>query len=162
MRRLAWTLPVALLLLLALPALAGESVKCTLGTQDCLDKMATKLKNTGFVGIEYDKNEKTGILTVTNVIPGTPAEAAGLQKGDVLYALNGVVISDNNEEALKKARKEWQAGQQVTYTIRRDGADRQVSLTLGSMPADVMARWIGEHMMQHASVDPTKNDAVKK
>lgn len=161
MRRQVWTWTVLLVLAAAVPALAGYGEKCTAGTQDCLDKMAAKLKNSGFVGVELDRDETTGILTVTSVIPATPAEAAGIQKGDILYALNGVTISKGNEEALKAARAEWKPGQQVSYTIRRDGADRKVSLTLAPMPADVMAKWIGQHMMEHASVEVTKNEPTK-
>ena len=161
MRRQVSAWAVLLVLIAAVPAMAGYGEKCTAGTQDCLDKMATKLKSSGFVGVELDRDEKTSILTVKSVIPATPAAAAGIQAGDILYALNGVVISEGNEEALKKARAEWKPGQQVNYTIRRDGADREVSLTLAPMPADVMAKWIGQHMMDHASVEVTKSDPGK-
>jgi S1-C subfamily serine protease len=87
------------------------------------------------------------------VIPGSPAEKAGLQPGDVLYALNGVRIAQENYTALTKARKEWTPGQSVTYTIKREGVDREIALTLAPMPADVMARWIGEHMKEHEAAE---------
>lgn len=142
----------ALLALVALPAWAGEYEKCTLSTQACLDKMAEKMRNAGFVGVELDMDPKTGQSTVKRVFEGSPAAAANIQPGDVLYALNGVVISDANKEALAAAKKEWKPGQLVTYTIRRKGADRDVSVTLAPVPSEVMARWIGEHMLQHAAV----------
>jgi len=143
-----------LVLALAAPALAGsDGEKCTYSTQQCLDMMASKMKTGGFVGIELDMDPKTGLAVVQAIFPGTPAEAAGLQKGDVLYKLNGVVINDKNEDELMKARGEWKPGQQVTYIIQRDGSERTVNLTLAAMPADVMAKSIGKHMMQHASAE---------
>ena len=50
---------------------------------------------------------------------------------------------------LAKVRKEWKPGQSVKYTIKREGVDREISLTLAPMPADIMARWIGEHIKEH-------------
>ena len=134
-------------------ALAGEGKKCSYTTQECLDHMANKMKSSGWVGVELEENESTGGYTVMKVISGSPAETAGIQPGDVLYALNGVRISQDNHEALVKAKKDWKPGQSVKYTIKRNGADREVNLTLAPMPADVLARWIGQHMMEHATVE---------
>lgn len=143
------------LALAAAPALAGSTKgsKCTESTQTCLNYMATKMKDGGWVGVELDRNEATGLLVVTRVVEASPAEAAGIQPGDVLYALNGIEIRDDNQEALAAARKEWKAGQLVNYTIKRNGADRQVALTLAPMPADLLAKWIGQHMLEHATVE---------
>lgn len=148
--------PMLLILVAALVltfALAGEPVKkCPLPTQECLDKMAAKLKQSGWVGIEFDIDEKTGVRTIIRVIKDSPAEKAGLQPGDILVALNGVEFSKDNSDKLKKVTKEWSPGQSITYTVKREGAARQISLTLAPMPADVLARFIGEHMLEHASV----------
>ena len=80
-------------------------------------------------------------------------EGPVLQPGDVLRALNGVRLSGESSEALAKARKEWKPGQSVTYTIKRAGVDRNITLTLAPMPADVMARWIGEHLKEHEAAE---------
>lgn len=157
MLRRTWVIVLAWTLLATAWALAGESKKCNLSTQDCLDQMATKMKTYGWVGVELERDNESGTLTVLKVVPGSPAEAAGIQHGDTLYALNGVRIIKDNEEALTKARKEWKPGQSVTYTIHRGGAERQVTLTLAPMPADVLARYIGEHMLEHAGADLAAN-----
>ncbi len=154
MRRQTWLAVLALILFAAAPALAGgERKKCPYTTQECLDHMAAKMKDSGWVGVELDVDEATGAMSVKKVVPGSPAEKAGIQVGDVLAALNGVPITNDNDEALAKARKEWKPGQQVTYTIKRNGLDRKVDLTLAPMPADVMAAWIGNHMLEHVSMD---------
>jgi S1-C subfamily serine protease len=160
MRRWIGLFGLVIALVAATAAMAGEYEKCTVSTQDCLNKMAEKLRTAGWVGVELDKDEKTKVMTVKRVIDGSPAQAAGMQAGDVFYALNGVVIDDANKEALAQAKKEWKPGQLVTYTVKRDGSDRDVPLTLAPVPADVMARWIGEHMLQHASVEMAKSDAT--
>jgi len=136
-------------------AVAGDSsMKCTMPLKECLDRMSESLKTTGWVGIEFDNTcVVNGGYRVEKVIDGSPAQHSGLQPGDVLYALNGVPIAQENKEALAKARKEWKPGQSVTYTIRREGVDREIKLTLAPMPADVMARWIGEHMKMHAAAE---------
>ena len=139
------------------PSVAGESYKkCTMPVQECIDRMSSTLKTTGWVGIEFDDATVTnGGYKVVKVIPGSPAEKSGLQPGDVLYALNGVRIAQDNSAALAKARHEWKPGQSVTYTVKREGVDREIRLTLAPMPADVMARWIGEHMKQHEAAERT-------
>lgn len=149
---LKWIKTLAIVLIATVPLLfAGDSGKCKYSTQDCLDHMASKMKTSGWVGVELEHNEDTGALTVSKVVPGSPAEGAGIQPGDQLFALNGVEINDKNDEALAKARADWKPGQSVNYTIKRDGQERHVSLTLGQMPADVLARFVGQHMLEHAS-----------
>ncbi len=154
MLRGAWSRSLVLIVVAALPAFAGEyGKKCHESTQECLDHMAAKMKTSGWVGVELDMDDPSGGLKVLKVVPGSPAEAADIQPGDVLYALNGVRISNDNNEALARARKEWKPGQSVTYTIKRNGTDREVTLTLAPMPADVLAKWIGQHMLEHVTAD---------
>jgi len=160
MLRRTWVIVLVWTLLATAWALAGESKKCNLSTQDCLDQMTSKMKTYGWVGVELERNDETGTLTVLKVVPGSPAETSGIQPGDLLYALNGVRIIKDNEEALSKARKDWKPGQTVNYTVKRNGADRQVALTLAPMPADVLARYIGEHMLEHATADLAANKEV--
>jgi S1-C subfamily serine protease len=144
--------------LVGAPIVAGDShKKCNMPLKECVDRMSAILKTTGWVGIEYDNSAESiaanGGYKVMKVIPGSPAEKAGLQPSDILYALNGVRIAQESSDALAKARKEWKPGQSVTYTIKREGVDREIALTLAPMPADVMARWIGEHMKEHEAAE---------
>ena len=145
---------VFLIAFASFPAGGGESEsgkqKCTYPVEECLAYMAKRMRTSGFIGVELDVDEKTGTYTVQGIIAGSPAEEAGIQPGDVLYALNGVRIIKENQEALKKKHKSWIPGQSITYTIRRDGQDREITLKLAPMPADIMARWIGMHMLEHA------------
>ena len=146
---------LACAVLAAAPVVAGESYKkCTMPLQECINRMSESLKNSGWVGIEYDNTTVTeGGFRILKVIDGSPAKKSGLMPGDILFALNGVRIAQEKNDALAKARKEWKPGQTVTYTVKRDGVDREITLTLAPWPADVMARWIGEHMKEHEAAE---------
>jgi len=144
-RSLGWSL-----LLVALPTLAGDPTPCNLPVQECLNNMVQKLKATGFIGVEIDVDEATQVLRVSKVIPGSPAEGAGIRVGDELYALNGIRFTKENEAAIEKVKL---PGKEVTCTIKRDGIDRSFKVTLVPMPADLMAKYIGEHMLLHAQRD---------
>lgn len=143
----------ALLAFVAVSADAGD--KCKYSTQECLDYMATKMKDGGWVGVELDRpdGEEYGPMTVVRVVEDSPAEAAGIHKGDLLVAMNGIEFAEGNEEKLKADKKNWKPGASVTWTMKRDGADRELTITLAPMPADVLAAYIGQHMLDHATVE---------
>jgi putative serine protease PepD len=74
-----------------------------------------------------------GGARIARVVPGTPAAKAGLKAGDVVTAFNGKRIA--NPSALTAAVTAAKPGEKVTLTIRRDGATKQISVTLGVQPA---------------------------
>jgi S1-C subfamily serine protease len=97
----------------------------------------------GWLGLNLEK-EATGYV-VTGVEAGSPAQTAGFQKGDVLVALNGIALDDAHKDALKAAKMKLAAGSQVTYTVSRAGARRQVTATLAEVPPHVLAQWEKEY-----------------
>lgn len=143
---------VALAIALAMPAWAHSGEKCTRPTQECLDYMATNLKNSGWIGVELDTDEDTGARVVKKVVPNSPAEGAGIRPGDILVSMNGTKLAKGNEDAIMKAKKDMKPGQTVTYVISSNGLDKKVEMTLAPMPADVMAAYIGQHMLEHANM----------
>lgn len=150
-RRLA--LALALAALAFLPAAAPAGGKCQYDTQECLDYMANKMKDSGWVGVELENAESGSGMVVTAVVEGSPAEAAGIQRGDVLVSINGIQLNQDNEAALAKAREAWKPGSEVTWTMTRGTSPRDLQITLGRMPADVLARFIGQHMLEHAEME---------
>ena len=109
----------------------------------------------GWVGVELDRpgGEEYGPMTVTRVVEGSPAESAGIQAGDLLIAMNGIELAEGNDEKIKADRASWKPGSSVTWTMQRDGADRNLAITLAPMPADILAAYIGKHMLEHASAE---------
>ena len=100
---------------------AAKAHGCTANAQECLDHMVAKLGSRGWVGIELDQDDETGILTVTGIEAGSPAVKAGFTEGDVLVALNGVKLSEENQEKVYAAKEKMTVGQKVTYTVERNG-----------------------------------------
>ncbi len=166
---------IVLLVLAAVPALAGGSKcrgqqaaesaaqtaskahDCTADTQYCLNKMATKLKNKGWVGIELDVDETSGVMTVTRVENGSPAQEAGMREGDVLLAMNSIRFDSEDKEQLHAAKKQMTIGSQVSYTVERDGYKKKLDVTLAAIPDDIMAQWVGQHMLGHATIEVASN-----
>lgn len=140
--------PMLMAVAAALPLAAGEGHTCTHSTQDCLDYMAANLADRGWVGIEADDES----MRITRVVEGSPADAAGLAVGDVVTAANGVAYAEANRAELEKIKQGMTAGSTVTFTVERAGAIRDVEVTLADLPDEVRARWVGAHMLQHASV----------
>ena len=79
---------------------------------------------------ELGINESQGIV-VFQVQPGAAAERAGLKKGDVITALNGVEVTDSN--VFRNQVASTAPGTEVTLTVRRDGREQQVRATLGEL-----------------------------
>ncbi len=75
----------------------------------------------------------TDTLRLFHVVPGSPAEGAGLQPGDLLISIDGKSIG-GGEQALRRfselLRKEIKPGATVDLTIHRRG--RRISLQLQS------------------------------
>jgi 2-alkenal reductase len=69
------------------------------------------------------------------VVPGGPADEAGVEAGDIITAVNGLAVDRDNPLDLQVLR--FAPGDQVTLDILRDGEDLQIEATLGERPADL-------------------------
>ncbi len=76
---------------------------------------------------------REGVL-VTQVIPGSPAEKAGLQVGDVIVAVNGKKVLDARDLQLKIIR--IKPGTEVELTIFRKGKEMKLKVVIGELPED--------------------------
>ncbi|MCB9850551.1 MAG: PDZ domain-containing protein [Phycisphaerales bacterium] len=79
-------------------------------------------------------------VVVLNVVSDSPAEQAGLQKGDVITAVNGEAISTEVSD-LAKMIGGLGAGTTVDFSILRDGTAMDISATLAS-PRDGGIQWL--------------------
>jgi C-terminal processing protease CtpA/Prc len=153
MRFWATVCVVVLMVVVAVPTVAGDKHKCTASTDDCLRKMQDKMETKAWLGIEKLRETDSGHWAVVKVHPNSPAEKAGFKTGDILLALNGTEMSESNKEAYKKAAHQLAPGSKATYTVKRDGAKKELVAQLGTVPREVMAQWVGEHMLdQHAQI----------
>ena len=65
---------------------------------------------------------------VMAILEGSGADKGGLQVGDIITAVNGETVE--NSDALKAAVQNCKAGEQVTFTVYRDGDTLDVTVTL--------------------------------
>ena len=69
---------------------------------------------------------------VTSVSSGGPAERAGLQRGDVIMAINKQPVIDNN--SLRNLVASMPPGSTVEVTARRNGRDQNFQVALAELP----------------------------
>ncbi len=151
--------PIALVLaVIAAPVLAGEEEhKCTADTQTCLNYFAQKMADRGWAGVNLDHGEE-GQQVVIKVYDDTPAQAAGVLLDDVLVAINGIELNEENGEKLQALQGKMKPGAEFSYTIVRNGKEKEIALTLAKMPEEVIASMVGRHMIdQHATVEIASN-----
>ena len=70
----------------------------------------------------------------------------------MLVALNGVAFAEENYAAMKKIKSGMVPDAEVTYTVARHGKKKNVDVTLAQMPDEVIAEWVGGHMLDHVMV----------
>jgi membrane-associated protease RseP (regulator of RpoE activity) len=73
--------------------------------------------------------------TIASVIADSPAEKAGLKRGDVIKAIDGTSVSD--VQAVRDALKDKNPGDTVKVSITRDGNAQDVTVTLEAPPEPV-------------------------
>ena len=79
-----------------------------------------------------------GGVAVATVVPGTPAEQAGIQNGDVIQSINGKPI--NSASAFTSVISAMKPGAPVTLRIWSQGTRKTVQATLAEQPAEVYLR----------------------
>jgi carboxyl-terminal processing protease len=81
------------------------------------------------VGILISSNYRTGVCTISRVFKGSPAEAAGVQRGDILYRIGEdlYVVPETLQDAVDIMR--GTPGTSVDVTFLRDGEEITFNLT---------------------------------
>jgi serine protease Do len=83
--------------------------------------------NSAFLGVSSRKAEKGG-ATVLEVTKGSPAEKAGILKGDVITKVNDTKIE--SPESLFETIREFKPGDKVKVSFTRNGKEQTVTATL--------------------------------
>ena len=65
------------------------------------------------------------------VVPGSPADKAGIKPGDIIVAMDGSPVADASS-AIVRIRSHA-PGDQMTFTLLRNGKDVKVTVTLGTL-----------------------------
>ena len=83
------------------------------------------------IGAKVQTGQRDGSgAEIDEVIEDTPAEDAGLEKGDIVIALEGQKVTDGI--ALIVSIRSHQPGETLTFTVVRDGDEKDIDVTLDS------------------------------
>ena len=94
-----------------------------------------------FLGVSYrmldpeiaSLNDVAAGAYIDSIVPGSPAEEAGLARGDIIIEANGKKLVKDEFE-LSSAISENKVGDQITLKVWNNGETRDVKITLGNTP----------------------------
>ncbi len=88
----------------------------------------------GWLGVSVSDPVKEGGLIIAGLDRNSPAAKGGARQGDVLLAINGERVESAN--GLIKAVAAVAPGTNVRVTLRRQGRDFEISVTVGRRPPE--------------------------
>ena len=77
--------------------------------------------------------ETNGVI-VSDVVKDSPAEKAGLQRGDIVKSLNGKAV--DNAHTLSRSVAALGPESTATLEVIRDGKNKEIKATIGTMPEE--------------------------
>jgi serine protease Do len=102
----------------------------------------------GSIGIEFNAQENPAVarvygagVTISNVVPGSPAERAGLKTGDTIVSVDGKQVKNGDELVADIAARK--PGAKVALGYLRNGKKEETSVTVADR-AKLFASRLGE------------------
>jgi serine protease Do len=117
----------------------------------------------GWLGVRIQESKvehgKTGVL-VSDVIPGGPADRAGVKKGDVVLSYHGSPVED--VASLRNVISATAVGEEVPLILVREGKEESVTVQIGS--AEDLSRILVPPIKDQlgAEVRPVSADEARK
>lgn len=90
----------------------------------------------GFVGVQIRAHEDSKEIAIDGTLKDSPAEKAGLKKGDVLVQVNGGEVK--SLQAVVTAVRGVKPGATLTLRVRRDGKELDVPIKAAVLPFFVL------------------------
>lgn len=94
----------------------------------------------------FGQKETRGVV-VGDVSANSPAQEAGLKRGDILLEVNGKPVANSNQ--LRNSISMMQPGTEIKIKLLRDGSERDLNVKLAEMPTETA-------MTQPGDEDSTK------
>lgn len=80
-----------------------------------------------FFGVGAYLNQELGVIRIERVMPGLPAEQAGIQDGDIILAVDGEpTVGLSLAQAVSRIR--GPKGTEVVLTVEREGSDESIDI----------------------------------
>ena len=86
---------------------------------------------TGDIAASLDLDRPRGAL-IADIYPGAAADEAGLRRGDIVLAIDGVDVNDEPGARFRYATRA--VGDNADFTVLRDGSERTLSVPVGMAP----------------------------
>ena len=141
MRSTQWLLAVLLSLLAPTAALAAEA-KCPLPLTECLMQYQ-RMRERPWLGVVIETDSVTHQRVIQSVVPGSPAEHAGIRAGDVLLRIESKPPSE-----WFAGKAGWKESDELPVAVQRAGAERTVSVKAHAIPEELFAKYVGVHMIE--------------
>lgn len=93
----------------------------------------TRRARAGWMGIRFEWRGDAGVAAVADVVDDSPAERAGIRRGDEVLRINGDAAT---EETVDRLRETLRAGETVRLRIRRGGREENRELVAAARPDD--------------------------
>jgi PDZ domain-containing secreted protein len=98
-----------------------------------------------------------GGAVVTAVVDGSPADRAGIEVEDMIIAVDGVAVDEQN--SLERLIRRYRPGDAVVITLWRKGRGRTVRVRLGEHPEDRKVAYLGVYYQAPSMmVEPPDTD----
>ena len=90
---------------------------------------------------QFDLKNQNGVL-IGDIVEGSPAEKAGLQRGDVIVEFNGKKIEDPNQ--IRNMVANIEPGKEAELTIIRNNQEMKKKVTISELPSEMQKPSTGE------------------
>jgi S1-C subfamily serine protease len=118
--------------------ISSPFLDCTSTPRNCISGSASDSSFQSSLQPGFFVKEAGGDLMVSEVVPGSPADHAGIRVGDVLLAVNGNVVGT------RCPTTEWESSRgskRAELLIKRDGARSVVITSLIDVQTLVASQW---------------------
>ena len=129
-------------LIMILPAQATVGQAEDNGFTACARQMTEHFRKKGWVGIT-PKYDDDGAIFVVHVFADSPADKAGIRKGDYIRGING----NDRKTAPKKFLEEYDSlrpNRVTVFDLEREGGRLSVDVLVDVIPESTLQQWIRE------------------
>ena len=106
------------------------------------------------IGIDLQQDAKSKQITISSTIPGTPADKAGIKRGDIIVAVNGTNVVGKDINSVIPLIK-GPAGTNVTLTVKRPSTNQALSFTMKRAEIEVpsvVSYYIAQDHIAHIQI----------
>ena len=121
----------------AIPANKIQEVVTLLKTQGTIDRnfwIGISIQNVNsLIAMAIGMEEIKGVV-VTDIDPNSPAEKSGMEVTDVILAMDGVEVTDQEMVQQVLNSKDYKVGDALSFTVYREGKTMELTMQLDSLP----------------------------